>query len=434
MMATMTTRSSRCLTPFFECQPHYMPQLVDTGGVNQMRNSYCDWVPVHMQQPNSPTNISHRSLVQLETTLNNSDNNNHQQILQPKSPTLIYATSVNPHRHPIHFRGDSLPIYPNNHLQNSSYLKAFHRIPEEQTEQNPGRLQQQHPLSTYQDISLLQATLRRHNHQSIIMTTHSNPMTMTPYQHPHHHQQRHNRLISTANRNHQYKTLRSSQHQTTLLTTPRLMYSNNLDACNKTKSHLYTPRKDEFECQQLLTDDNRHGVVKVNEYITDENSQKTVCHSHDFNQSRHMGDHTTKNNNNSSSISSVKPLGHLNKTLDYQKFSTNSHEHSTNQMTTHFNYHSDVIHIDEVNVDNDDCGCNTEAENDSRQFKCVSSSSSSLPVLVSMNHIGRDSNNAEKFTNSQRCYPQSPPTNLLMSTQSDASKYTYKTLREASFV
>nr|CAH8852726.1 unnamed protein product [Trichobilharzia regenti] len=322
MMRTATTanaHSSRCLTPFFDYRSHHTPQhmIEQVGG---MRNGYRNWIPIHLQQSSTPMDISHQSLVHLETTLNNNNNNdnsnNREAVQLPKSPTIIYAASPDPQKHPIHFRGDSLPVYPMNQLQNTPNLKSFHQVPVEAIPGKhlplPHHSHHHHPLSTYQDISLLQATLRRHNRRSIIMTTHSNPMMTYNHHHHHHHQQQQqqhqphhsNRLAaSTANHRNQFKTLHTPKHHTGIGTftptpstaatmTPRLMYSNNLKPynSNKTRYHISTPLKDELECEQLL-------LLKSRNNENNEN-QKLLHQPDDVINSNYVDSNDGNNNNN----------------------------------------------------------------------------------------------------------------------------------------
>ncbi|CAH8858470.1 unnamed protein product [Trichobilharzia szidati] len=479
MMRTTTTanaHSSRCLTPFFDYRSHHTPQhMIEQVG---MRNAYRNWVPVHLQQSSTPMDVSHQSLVHLETTLNhnNNDNGNNREAVQPpKSPTIIYAASPDSHKHPIHFRGDSLPVYPMNQLQNTTTnLKSFHQMPVEAIPGKhlppPHHPHPHHPLSTYQDISLLQATLRRHNRRSIIMTTHSNPM-MT-YNHQGHHQGHHhhpeqqqhqahhsNRLVSTTNRN-QFKTLHTPKHHTggiftptpsTAATlTPRLMYSNNnLKPYhpNKTRYHMSTPLKDELECEQLLLLENRNNENNEN--------QKLLQQPDDVINSNYVDSNNNNNNNSNDRDFNDDDNEHLTEIPNNLNFAKMSHDQqSTNQQTetNQLNYHENILHEDQ-DVDGDDeadgdddrgdddvdDGNNEECDNHQGVSGLLKSvSTNSLPMLIDMNNSsGEDINsNLNKFTQPQKWYPTSPTSTTmhLLSNQSNPCKYTYKTFREASFV
>ncbi|VDQ03030.1 unnamed protein product [Trichobilharzia regenti] len=468
MMRTATTanaHSSRCLTPFFDYRSHHTPQhmIEQVGG---MRNGYRNWIPIHLQQSSTPMDISHQSLVHLETTLNNNNNNdnsnNREAVQLPKSPTIIYAASPDPQKHPIHFRGDSLPVYPMNQLQNTPNLKSFHQVPVEAIPGKhlppPHHSHHHHPLSTYQDISLLQATLRRHNRRSIIMTTHSNPMMTYSHHHHHHHQQQQqqhqphhsNRLAaSTANHRNQFKTLHTPKHHTGIGTftptpstaatmTPRLMYSNNLKPynSNKTRYHISTPLKDELECEQLL-------LLKSRNNENNEN-QKLLHQPDDVINSNYV-DSNDGNNNNNDRDDVDNDIEHLTERPNNLNFAKMSHDQqSTNQQTeaNQLNYHEDQDGDENADGDDGDDGDDNDNEEcDHHQgvsglLKSVSSTNS-LPMLIDMNNSsGEDSNNLNKFTQPpQKWYPTSPTSTMhLLSNQSNPCKYTYKTFREASFV
>ncbi|XP_018645647.1 cadherin-related [Schistosoma mansoni] len=364
---------SRCLTPFFDRRSHQTIQNVEAIGLNQLSNNYRNCLPMGRQQLNSPVSMSHQSIIYTESIMNNEGC---EQMSSSKTPTLIYAMSPNPTRHPMHFRGNSLPVYPVNQLQNPTNLKSFqHRLkPQRQEHRN-----QQHPLSSYQDISLLQATLRRHNHQSIIMNTDPNPMLT--YRHPDT-----NRLICSRDQIH-YKTFHTPQHQDDLLISPRIIYTDNLKVClpNKTKHHHRhhhspLPLKDEQECRQLLVK-NQDDVSKDNDHNCDENV--TSDHSEEI------------------------PI--------YVKSSKNSHRKTNISIDNETDYIDNLI-------------CNDKPENVTFQsFQYSPTTNSPLPLIIDHNchhskEIVKSNNYDSHLISVQRL------------SKSDASKYTYKTVREASFV
>uniref|UniRef100_A0A3Q0KPJ9 Cadherin-related n=1 Tax=Schistosoma mansoni TaxID=6183 RepID=A0A3Q0KPJ9_SCHMA len=389
---------SRCLTPFFDRRSHQTIQNVEAIGLNQLSNNYRNCLPMGRQQLNSPVSMSHQSIIYTESIMNNEGC---EQMSSSKTPTLIYAMSPNPTRHPMHFRGNSLPVYPVNQLQNPTNLKSFqHRLkPQRQEHRN-----QQHPLSSYQDISLLQATLRRHNHQSIIMNTDPNPMLT--YRHPDT-----NRLICSRDQIH-YKTFHTPQHQDDLLISPRIIYTDNLKVClpNKTKHHHRhhhspLPLKDEQECRQLLVK-NQDDVSKDNDHNCDENVTS--------------GDHepsnnTDNNNSNNDSVNTTITVDHSEEIPIYVKSSKNSHRKTNISIDNETDYIDNLI-------------CNDKPENVTFQsFQYSPTTNSPLPLIIDHNchhskEIVKSNNYDSHLISVQRL------------SKSDASKYTYKTVREASFV
>ncbi|CAH8541888.1 unnamed protein product [Schistosoma mattheei] len=295
---------SRCLTPFFDQRSHQTIQNVEAIGLNHIGTNNRNWLPMSLQRLNSPVSMSHQSIIYTESTMNNEGSEQ----MSSKTPTLIYAMSPNPNRHPMHFRGNSLPVYPINQLQNPTNLRSFHHRfkPQQQEHRN-----QQHPLSSYQDISLLQATLRRHNHQSIVMNTDPNPMLTY-----HHHDT--NRLVCSRDQIH-YKTFHAPQHHDDLLISPRIIYTDNLKIClpNKTKHHHHQhrhhqsplPLENEQECQQLLVK-NQGDISKDNDHICDEN---VISGNHE------PSNNTDNNNINNDSINTTITVDHLEELPIYVK-------------------------------------------------------------------------------------------------------------------
>ncbi|TNN09776.1 Protocadherin beta-9 [Schistosoma japonicum] len=412
--------ASRCLTPFFEQRTHHINHNIESIGLNHIRSSCHSWLPV-----NSLENMNHQSTIYNESAMNNKE---HDQISSPKSPALVYAIPLNSNKHPVHFRGNSLPVYPVNQFQQDpTNLKSFqHRFqPQREEYQN-----QQYSLSSYQDISLLQATLRRHNRQSLIMNTQTNPM----FNHGHRIHHNTNRLICSKSQNH-YKTFHSKQHEDGHLTSPRITFADNLKVCQPNKTNHFRHHqhqvssgiRDEQECQQLLTV-NRNNVDENNDYICND----IVISSDHHKQSVKTDDSHTDNENNIKHIHIATTADQLNEMPIYIQSSMNSHQMVSNPTTTLINYHGNIPHNKETDYI-DDTNCNSKTEDTFNQLQYSPTVSTSLPVLIDINQMIDDTSHSKKLTNSQKYDLQSASINNVLS-RSNACKYSYKAYREASFV
>lgn len=409
---------SRCLTPFFDQRSRQTIQNVEAIGLNHIDTNNRNWLPMSLQQLNSPVSMSHQSIIYTESTMNNEG----REQMSSKTPTLIYAMSPNPNRHPMHFRGNSLPVYPINQLQNPANLRSFqHRFkPQQQEHRN-----QQHPLSSYQDISLLQATLRRHNHQSIVMNTDPNPMLTY-----HHHDK--NRLICSRDQIH-YKTFHAPQHHDDLLISPRIIYTDNLKIClpNKTKHHHHhhrhhqspLPLEDEQECQQLLVK-NQDDISKDNDHICDEN---VISSNHE------PSNNTDNNNINNDSINTTITVDHLEELPIYVKSKNSTIPLNNNNINMSIDNETDYI---------DNLICNDQIKNGTfhHSFQYSPTITSSLPLIVDMNNNNDHPHHLHHLHHDNQMTDNSIHSKEMIKSEhyglskSDVGKYTYKTIREASFV